>query len=480
MRGGGDAPPSRIQPSRAAKTAPLPSPSFPRPLNARSHPIDKSVSVLIGTSREEGAAEGLFASRPIASHEFVAWYRGLQLPLAAAEDPRYTLDYVWADPLRGLAIDAAHPDSCAGRYANDGFSQESNAKIVWKTRYTSPCLVATRPISQYEEILVEYGSSYWNAAHLSRLPVSAAARCRSYSRLPSVPAEEPMAPDFSAPGLARVRFSLYEFQGWEGVDASGMLRLVLGPTEIPRAWEHASTSAELPQCISTLFREPGGPCRFQLRYRPLDLSSLANVCKGDGSCAYQTLYLQSLRAGWDQGDRDRYAHGQGAPHLDYTQLSDRLPLITFLDDTLHRLPHLVTHVAVRVQACIAFLRTYTAGRTLAFCHWLTVTEAQMLTDPSQVSSLFEMHPGQEAYTLVSHSANRNREEVFPLSGIHQAVTNRTWSGLRNGHFQPLESSLSLETALEEAIADLVHRVWPPFLKVGHHPCQRTPDLYGST
>ena len=82
----------------------------------------------------------------------------------------------------------------------------------------------------------------------------------------------------------------------------------------------------------------------------------------------------------------------------------------------------------------------------------------MLTNPTQVSSLFEMHPGQEEYTLVSHSATRNLEEVFPLSGIYQAATNHTWSGLRDGHFQPLESSLSMVTALEEAITDLVHRL----------------------
>ena len=305
---------------------------------------------------------------------------------------------------------------------------------------------------------MEYGPSYWNAAHLSHLSVSAAARCRSYYRLPPVPVVEPVVPAFGASGPERVRFSLYEFQGWEGVDASGKLRLVLGPTELPRAWEHTSTSAELYQSISTLFREPGGPCRFQLRYRPTDLSSLANVCKGDGSCAYQTLYLQSLRAGREQGDRDRFAHGPRAPHLDYTRPSDRLTLISFLEDTLSRIPDLVTHVAVRVRACIHFLRTYTEGCALAFRHWLTVTEVQMLTNPTQVSSLFEMHPGQEEYTLVSHSATRNLEEVFPLSGIYQAATNHTWSGLRDGHFQPLESSLSMVTALEEAITDLVHRL----------------------
>ena len=407
------------------KIAPLPSPVFPRSLGAKQHPTDKSVRVLIGLSREDGAAEGLFASRYISPRQFIAWYRGIQLTITAAEDPLYISDYVWADPARGLAIDASHPDSCAGRYASDGFSQDSNAKIIWRTGYSSPHLIATRPISQYEEILIEYGKSYWTAAHISRLPATAAARCRAYYRIPIDPAEVPVAPISRPTDSGRIRFSLYEFQGWEGIDASGSLRLVLGPNELPRAWEHAFGAAELSQSISNLLRQPGGPCRFLLRFRPPDLSSFVNVCKGDGSCAYQTLYLQSLRAGREQRLRDDYAHGHGAPHLDYDQLADRLTLITFLEATLHRLPDLVDHVAVRIQACIDFLRTYTTGRTLAFRHWLTVTEVQMLTNPTQESSLFEMHPGQGEYTLVSHSTILNREEVFPLSGIYQAVTNRT-------------------------------------------------------
>ena len=75
------------------------------------------------------------------------------MSIPEAEDPSYVSDYVWADPAKGIAIDAAHPDSCAGRYANGGFSQDSrNVKIVWKTGYPSPCLVATRPIFLEREL----------------------------------------------------------------------------------------------------------------------------------------------------------------------------------------------------------------------------------------------------------------------------------------------------------------------------------------
>ena len=355
-----------MQPPRAVKNAILSTPPFPLPRNARPHPTKKSVNVMIGMSREEGAAEGLFAAHPIRPRQFIAWYRGIRMPIQDAEDPAYLSDYVWADPAKGIAFDAAHPDSCAGRYANDGFSQDSNAKIMWQLGYKSPCLFATRPIAPHEEILVEYGASYWTRSHLSRLPSATAARCRAYYGLSEEVLALPCSPTTTNRG--QVRFSLYEFLGWEGSDASGRLRLVLGPTSLPRAWDHELDRDSLRQDLLALFRHSDHLCKFLLRNNPEDCSTFVNVCKADGTCAFQVLYLQAIRAAQEPRGRDNFAHGPCAPHLDYSIASDRLSMSTFLEETLTRLPHLAHHVRDRVRACIQFLHTYTPGTSLPVQH----------------------------------------------------------------------------------------------------------------
>jgi|SRR3954462_3430563 len=109
-----------------------------------------------------GAGMGLFTAISIYKDEVICLFKGEHLSheeslkrVLAGED-RYFINMV-----EGGIMDSMHVH-CFAKYANDvvGSTFKANAKISLD-EYDNVCIVATRKISEGEEIFCSYGKRYW-------------------------------------------------------------------------------------------------------------------------------------------------------------------------------------------------------------------------------------------------------------------------------------------------------------------------------
>ena len=93
---------------------------------------------------------------------------------------------MFSDPVSGQAWDAQALDSCPGRYANAGWTEEDiSGEIVYEpTASPTPFIRALRLILKNEEIIVDYGRQYWSESNLQLLSQKERDRCCLYYRQP--------------------------------------------------------------------------------------------------------------------------------------------------------------------------------------------------------------------------------------------------------------------------------------------------------
>lgn len=143
----------------------------PPPVNLTPLPLPPNLKVINGERQNQkvrvadstipDAGEGLFAIAQFQEDEEICKYKGRRLTAKQAQDS--DSKYIWGNNRKGsvfLAIDAADPQSCYGRYANDPLDKGMENVKIEQFGFTV-ALYALRPIAIGEEIFVEYGKEYW-------------------------------------------------------------------------------------------------------------------------------------------------------------------------------------------------------------------------------------------------------------------------------------------------------------------------------
>ena len=201
-----DTQPTRTALPRAAKrysTSRLP-PAIVETTISSKYSI-RGVSTAVGPSTIPDAGLGAFLiSGPNNDHSaspghIIATYEGT-IHSSAQEYERvkaeeYVSDYVWEgeDPATHqlICVDAAAPDSCIGRYANDGLSSHSpNVEMgFWKGLTV---LIAISDIEANEELFLSYGPEYWSDPARS-LTLSQPTQRAMRMAYPSIPPPESSA-----------------------------------------------------------------------------------------------------------------------------------------------------------------------------------------------------------------------------------------------------------------------------------------------
>ena len=110
----------------------------------------------------EGAGRGLFATKGFKKNSKITPYEGEHLTLTQLND-RYGLDAAAPYALKitnNLYIDSALVRT-VGAYANAGTKKTQNARLSTNRGAKKAWLVAIRYIGKGEEILIDYGDTYW-------------------------------------------------------------------------------------------------------------------------------------------------------------------------------------------------------------------------------------------------------------------------------------------------------------------------------
>ena len=124
---------------------------------------ENSDIVEIKNSKIANAGQGLFAKKRIKKGDFICWYFGVLVEKDFVDNEYYDSDYLLKNPFNNLIIDASDPNSCFGRYINDGLGEfSSNSKFDFYEDTTSGAVIATKNIKKGDEIFISYGMTYWN------------------------------------------------------------------------------------------------------------------------------------------------------------------------------------------------------------------------------------------------------------------------------------------------------------------------------
>jgi hypothetical protein len=118
----------------------------------------------VASSSIKDAGTGLFTAIKIYKDEIISIYTGELLSSkesikrAERQENQYFITL-----LNGKTLDSKHTPGFA-KYANDAHlsSFKNNAKIALNDK-NQVCLIATKNISKYSEILTSYGKTYWLA-----------------------------------------------------------------------------------------------------------------------------------------------------------------------------------------------------------------------------------------------------------------------------------------------------------------------------
>jgi uncharacterized protein len=115
-----------------------------------------------------GAGLGLFAKKDFEKDQIICEFGGELIDeLEVNKRNKDKRGDYFVDMGDDLTLDSYESD-CMAKYANDARGPRkvpglrNNSEIVVYSDDYSVCIVATRPIKAGEEILVEYGKSYWN------------------------------------------------------------------------------------------------------------------------------------------------------------------------------------------------------------------------------------------------------------------------------------------------------------------------------
>lgn len=116
---------------------------------------------LVSDSKISGAGNGLFSKVRIEPGDTIGHYTGEILnDEDINNEPYVNSDYIlWI--CRDHNIVGEGPLANYTRYINH--SEEANGQIVVSTRWKTARMEAIKPISPGEEILIDYGPSYWEA-----------------------------------------------------------------------------------------------------------------------------------------------------------------------------------------------------------------------------------------------------------------------------------------------------------------------------
>ncbi len=132
--------------------------------NVRENEDNDDVEVkdsYILTQEGESAGKGLFAGKDFKKNDYICDYDGVLILLDVAEDDNHESEYVFKLN-SDWAIDAIHPYSCFGRYANDAIKRSKiNAEIIKRNGLLTAELRAIKKIKNGDEIYVSYGDGYW-------------------------------------------------------------------------------------------------------------------------------------------------------------------------------------------------------------------------------------------------------------------------------------------------------------------------------
>lgn len=117
-------------------------------------------SMKVAPSRIPGAGLGLFAIKHFAEGDTIDYYIGTVYAMESDHQGDYTFD------VRGqYIVDAIATQSCLSRYINHS-SLEPNCvfKVYGRGEYPHIVVQATRDIMPGEELLIDYGPSYFRGA----------------------------------------------------------------------------------------------------------------------------------------------------------------------------------------------------------------------------------------------------------------------------------------------------------------------------
>ena len=135
----------------------------PRVPGALLHPS----KLLVAPSLEDGGGNGLFVTAAVPNRTVLSFYCGTLLTLTQvirSEDTSYCMAF---GPNKH--VDAGpHPEVLA-RYANHAFDEaRRNAEFVRQLSAGVALLRSTRELAAGEEVLTDYGKSYWKTGGTSR------------------------------------------------------------------------------------------------------------------------------------------------------------------------------------------------------------------------------------------------------------------------------------------------------------------------
>lgn len=169
----------------------------------------KDQGVRIAPSKVKDAKLGLFATRKFKEGERIVPFTGVKKHTTRDIGGEYLLKVD-----RDKYIDAANPNTAAGRYVNESLNGDpgrNNAEFVYSTVHKTAGLKALETIKPGKEIMADYGNHFWSARHKfikarkikNRAPAIAAPlpviRGIVPRRLPAAPAPAPPAPAPPAP-----------------------------------------------------------------------------------------------------------------------------------------------------------------------------------------------------------------------------------------------------------------------------------------
>lgn len=116
----------------------------------------------ISASNISNAGTGLFTAIKIYKDEIISIYTGESLSTKeSSKRAENKENQYFITLLNGKILDSKHTPGFA-KYANDAHLSifKNNAKIALNDK-NQVCLIATKNISKYTEILTSYGKAYW-------------------------------------------------------------------------------------------------------------------------------------------------------------------------------------------------------------------------------------------------------------------------------------------------------------------------------